>query len=157
MEYMAIAQGQGITYHSFKHCGGPTLFYMQLGADKVSADCTWQIECKVQSSYWGFLPTYSNSSHFLSQPVVPGMYCRSTYQSTWSVGWLWHVRLRFAAVSCHHWFIEGQLSFKIMYWSWQFHRPTGLSCCIIKNISFGTVMLTISPKRTLKVIVEILS
>lgn len=43
---MAIAQGQRITPHSFKHYGGPALFYMHLGADKVSADCTWQIECK---------------------------------------------------------------------------------------------------------------
>lgn len=48
---MAVAQGQGITLYSFKHCGGPTLFYMRLGADKVSADCTWQIECKGGSGY----------------------------------------------------------------------------------------------------------
>lgn len=48
---MTTAQGQGITPHSFRHNVGPTLFYMQLGADTVSADCTWQIECKVQSSY----------------------------------------------------------------------------------------------------------
>lgn len=53
MEYEAIAQGQGITPHSFKHGGAPTLLYMQLGADKVSVDGTWQIECKVESSYGG--------------------------------------------------------------------------------------------------------
>lgn len=51
MEYVAISQGHGIAPHSFKHSGGPTLLYMQLGTDKVSADCTWQIECKVEPSY----------------------------------------------------------------------------------------------------------
>lgn len=51
MEDMAIAQGQGITPYSFKRYGGPQLFYMQLGADKVSADGTWQIEYKAESGY----------------------------------------------------------------------------------------------------------
>lgn len=65
MEDMAIAQGQGITPYSFKRYGGPQLFYMQLGADKVSADGTWQIEYKAESGYWDLLLTYSkNSSGF---------------------------------------------------------------------------------------------
>lgn len=128
MEYVAIAQGQGITPHSFKNGGVLTLLYMQLGTDKVSVDGTWQIECKVESSYGGLLLIYSKTASYT------WTYCRPTYQSTWSAGCLWHVRLRFAAASCHHWSIEGQLSFKVTYWSWQFHRPTGLSsCCIVKN------------------------
>lgn len=128
MEYMAVAQGQGITPHSFKHYGGQTRFYMRLEADKLSADCTWQIECKVVSSYWGLLLSHSVTAVVsLRHSAVPGMYCRPSYQSAGSVGCLWHVCLRCAAVPCHHWFIEGQLSFKITYQSWQFHRPTSLS------------------------------
>lgn len=157
MEYMAIAQGRGITPHSFKDGGGPALFNMQLGADKVSTDCTWQIECKVKSvieaCYW---PTPRQQLFFFFFLYLE-LYCRPPYQSAQAVGWLWHVRLRFAAVSCHHWFTEGQLSFKIMYWSWQFHRPTGLSSSFYESMSFGTVMPTVRPNRTLKVKVEILS
>lgn len=70
MEYVAIAQGQGITPHSFKHGGGPTLFYMQRGADKVSADCTFQIKCKVDSSYWALPLTYSETAVAFSKPAA---------------------------------------------------------------------------------------
>lgn len=41
MECVVIAQGQWITPHTFKHGREPALLYMQRGADKVSADCTW--------------------------------------------------------------------------------------------------------------------
>lgn len=48
---MTTAQGQVITPRSLERDVGPALFYTPLGADKVSADCTRQMKCKVESTY----------------------------------------------------------------------------------------------------------
>lgn len=155
MAHVAVAQGQGITPHSFKRSGGPARFYMRLGADKVSADCTWQIECKVGSGYSGLLLTHSGEKLWL---VCTWVYCGPAHQSVSQRGqWAdcdmcaWGLLQRpvitdSLKVNCH---------LKLGTGVDNSHRPHRSLC--YKNISFGIATPTLSPDRSLKVMVEILN
>lgn len=98
-------------------------------------------------------PTPWQQLFFRSEPLVPGMWRWPTHQSTWSAGWLWHVRPRIAAVCCHHWFTEGQLSFNIMCRS-RLYRTDPLLLFYSPEVkAFGTPV--VSTRRTLDITAEI--
>lgn len=77
MEYMATAQGQA----EKSLYGGPALFYMQRGDDKVSADCICQIEGQVESRNRVSLLTYSKAEVSFFKLAGWKVYCRPT---SWS-------------------------------------------------------------------------